>query len=202
MSDAGLREPRFGPRGGSSSAPDVGLVAEGSSVHGEPGQVVSKAVSSTAALICRASCVGVPLTGRLQGRRSPSPGWDSMKTSSSHRSLSRARSCGDRGGSCLPGGPCLLPPGSGRAPGERGYSARDGSPLRHVREWAELPLSGADVQRRTGARAIRVVGDPNARVSRVQLGVGHATPPASDPAIGVVMPVRLLEAGEPFWVPR
>ena len=32
---------------------------------------------------------------------------------------------------------------------------------------------------RTGARALRVVGDPNAKVSRIQLGVGYATPPST-----------------------
>jgi putative NIF3 family GTP cyclohydrolase 1 type 2 len=102
-----------------------------------------------------------------------------------------------------------------------------------------------------------VVGDPNARVSRIRVGVGYATPAINDPEIDVVisgeqqetdgrfdsptyvvdaaalgiakgwivlghsvseepgmqemaewiqgfvpeLPVRLVEAGEPFWVP-
>ena len=44
-----------------------------------------------------------------------------------------------------------------------------------------LGALAARVQRRVGARAIRVVGYPNARVSRVQLGVGYATPPGTPP---------------------
>jgi len=43
------------------------------------------------------------------------------------------------------------------------------------------------VQRRTGARALRVVGDPSARVSRIQLGVGYATAPASAADVDVVI---------------
>ena len=39
-----------------------------------------------------------------------------------------------------------------------------------------LGALAATLQQRIGARALRVVGDPNARVSRVQLGVGYATP--------------------------
>ncbi len=114
------------------------------------------------------------------------------------------------------------------------------------------------VKARSGARALRVVGDPRAKVSRVQLGVGYATPAVHNPEIDVVIsgeqqetdgtldspeyvldamtlginkgwimlghaiseeagmlemaqwiegfvpevPVRLVEAGEPFWAPR
>jgi putative NIF3 family GTP cyclohydrolase 1 type 2 len=116
----------------------------------------------------------------------------------------------------------------------------------------------AYVQRHSGARAIRVVGDPDARVTRVQLGVGYATPRVIGGEIDVVIsgeqqetdggfdspayvldaseidmpkgwimlghavseeagmlemaewirgfipevPVELVRAGEPFWVPR
>jgi putative NIF3 family GTP cyclohydrolase 1 type 2 len=116
----------------------------------------------------------------------------------------------------------------------------------------------AAVQKRSGARAIRVVGDPAARVSRVQLGVGYATPAINNAEIDVVIsgeqqesdgaldspayvldaaaigrpkgwimlghaiseeagmlemaqwikgfvpeiPVELVRAGEPFWVPK
>jgi putative NIF3 family GTP cyclohydrolase 1 type 2 len=45
----------------------------------------------------------------------------------------------------------------------------------------------AAVQRNSGARAIRVVGDPNARVSRIQLGVGYATPAVNNPDVDVVI---------------
>lgn len=121
-----------------------------------------------------------------------------------------------------------------------------------------LGALAAEVQRRTSARAIRVVGDPDARVRRIQLGVGYGTPPIHDAGIDVVIsgeqqeadggfdspeyvmdaaalgvpkgwimlghtvseeagmlemaqwietfvpevPVQLVKAGEPFWVPR
>jgi putative NIF3 family GTP cyclohydrolase 1 type 2 len=121
-----------------------------------------------------------------------------------------------------------------------------------------LGALAADFQKRLGAKAIRVVGDPNARVSRIQLGVGYATPAVNSPDIDVVVsgeqqetdgtldspeyvldavwlgipkgwimlghavseeqgmlemaqwvksftpevPVRLVKAGEPFWVPK
>ena len=50
-----------------------------------------------------------------------------------------------------------------------------------------LGALAASVKSRTGARALRVVGDPNARVSRIQLGVGYATPPVHNPEIDVVI---------------
>lgn len=50
-----------------------------------------------------------------------------------------------------------------------------------------LGALAATVRARTGARAIRVVGDPNAKVSRIQLGVGYATPPIHSPDIDVVI---------------
>jgi putative NIF3 family GTP cyclohydrolase 1 type 2 len=43
------------------------------------------------------------------------------------------------------------------------------------------------LQRRIGAKAIRVVGDPKARVSRIQLGVGYATPTAGSADVDVVI---------------
>lgn len=45
----------------------------------------------------------------------------------------------------------------------------------------------SDIQRRTGYRALRVVGDANARVSRIQLGVGYATPNLNNQQIDVVI---------------
>jgi putative NIF3 family GTP cyclohydrolase 1 type 2 len=50
-----------------------------------------------------------------------------------------------------------------------------------------LAALAADVQRRTGARALRVVGDPNARVRRIQLGVGYATPSVNSTDVDVVI---------------
>jgi putative NIF3 family GTP cyclohydrolase 1 type 2 len=50
-----------------------------------------------------------------------------------------------------------------------------------------LGALAAEVKKRSGARALRIVGDPNARVSRIQLGVGYATPPISNAEIDVVI---------------
>lgn len=50
-----------------------------------------------------------------------------------------------------------------------------------------LGALAASVQKRVGARALRVVGDPNARVSRIQLGVGYATPAVNSRDVDVVI---------------
>lgn len=50
-----------------------------------------------------------------------------------------------------------------------------------------LGALAADVRRRTGIKTLRVVGDPHARVSRIQLGVGYATPSANVPDVDVVI---------------
>src|SRR4029453_10097054 len=66
--------------------------------------------------------------------------------------------------------------GSARELGlDANYETAPGS-HRFVLPETTLGALAATVQRRTGAKALRVVGDPNARVSRVQLGVGYATP--------------------------
>jgi putative NIF3 family GTP cyclohydrolase 1 type 2 len=50
-----------------------------------------------------------------------------------------------------------------------------------------LGALAAEVKKRSGARALRVVGDPNAKISRVQLGVGYATPSVSNAEVDVVI---------------
>ena len=50
-----------------------------------------------------------------------------------------------------------------------------------------LGALAATVQRRIGARALRVAGDPAARVSRIQLGVGYATPAVNAADVDVVI---------------
>ena len=50
-----------------------------------------------------------------------------------------------------------------------------------------LEALAAGIQRRLGIRSLRVVGDPKARVSRIQLGVGYATPAANVPDVDVVI---------------
>lgn len=57
------------------------------------------------------------------------------------------------------------------------------------------------VRRRTGARALRVAGDPKARVSRVQLGVGYATPPVTTPDVDVVISGEQQESDGAFDSP-
>jgi putative NIF3 family GTP cyclohydrolase 1 type 2 len=50
-----------------------------------------------------------------------------------------------------------------------------------------LGALAADVKKRSGARALRVVGDPNVKVSRIQLGVGYATPAVNNAEVDVVI---------------
>ena len=45
----------------------------------------------------------------------------------------------------------------------------------------------ARFQQRLGDKAIRVVGDPAAKVSKLQVGVGYATPPINAPDVDVVV---------------
>ena len=65
-----------------------------------------------------------------------------------------------------------------------------------------LGALAAEVQRRTGARALRVVGDPAAKVSRVQLGVGYATPAVNAAEVDVVISGEQQEADGGFDSPE
>lgn len=65
-----------------------------------------------------------------------------------------------------------------------------------------LGALAAAIQQRTGARALRVVGDPDARVSRILLGVGYASPPANDPEVDVVISGELQETDAAFDSPE
>lgn len=60
----------------------------------------------------------------------------------------------------------------------------------------------ASVQKHTGARALRVVGDPSAKVTRVLLGVGYATPPTAAPDVEVVISGEQQEADGNFDSPE
>ena len=64
-----------------------------------------------------------------------------------------------------------------------------------------LGALASECRKRLGARAIRVVGDPKARVSRIQLGVGYATPAVNDPAIDVVISGEQQETDGTFDSP-
>ncbi len=61
-----------------------------------------------------------------------------------------------------------------------------------------LGALAADVKRRSGARALRVVGDPKAKVSRIRLGVGYASPPINGADIDVLISGEQQESDGTF----
>jgi putative NIF3 family GTP cyclohydrolase 1 type 2 len=65
-----------------------------------------------------------------------------------------------------------------------------------------LGALAADYQKRLGIRALRVVGNPNAKVSRIQLGVGYATPAVNAPDVDVVVSGELQETDGTFDSPE
>ena len=64
-----------------------------------------------------------------------------------------------------------------------------------------LGALAADFQKRLGAKALRVAGDPAAKVSRIQLGVGYATPAVNSPDVDVVVSGELQETDGGFDSP-
>ena len=77
--------------------------------------------------------------------------------------------------------------GSARSLGlESRYETAPGSHRFTIPE-TTLGALAADFQKRLGAQALRVVGDPGARVSRILLGVGYATPPVHAADVDVVV---------------
>jgi putative NIF3 family GTP cyclohydrolase 1 type 2 len=91
--------------------------------------------------------------------------------------------------------------GCARALGLDGRSETSPQSHRFTVPETTLRALAAGFQRRLAARAIRVVGNPNAKVSRVQLGVGYATPPINDPDIDVVVSGEQQEADGAFDSP-
>ena len=65
-----------------------------------------------------------------------------------------------------------------------------------------LGALAADFQKRLGLKALRAVGDPKARVSRIQLGVGYATPRVDGPDIDVVVSGEQQETDGMFDSPE
>jgi putative NIF3 family GTP cyclohydrolase 1 type 2 len=61
-----------------------------------------------------------------------------------------------------------------------------------------LGALAADFQKRVGAKALRVVGDPKAKVSRIQLGVGYSSMRVDSADIDVVVSGEQQEADGPF----
>ncbi len=57
-----------------------------------------------------------------------------------------------------------------------------------------LGALAAGFQKRLGAKAMRVVGDPNAKVSRIQLGVGYSNGALNNPGVDVVIVGEQQEA--------
>ncbi len=75
------------------------------------------------------------------------------------------------------------------------------TPHRFVVPETTLGALAADFQKRLGAKALRVVGDPNAKVRRIQLGVGYATPMISQPDVDVIVSGEQQEADGGFDSP-
>jgi putative NIF3 family GTP cyclohydrolase 1 type 2 len=91
--------------------------------------------------------------------------------------------------------------GSARELGlESRYETAPGS-HRFVVPETTLGALAADIRRRTGARALRVVGNARAKISRVQLGVGYATPPVHAGDVDVVISGEQQEADGGFDSP-
>ena len=65
-----------------------------------------------------------------------------------------------------------------------------------------LGALAADYQKRLGLKALRAVGDPKAKVSRIQLGVGYATPAVNTPDVDVVVSGELQETDGGFDSPE
>jgi len=60
----------------------------------------------------------------------------------------------------------------------------------------------AELKKKIGSRALRVVGDPGATVSRVQIGVGYATPPVNNAEVDVVISGEQQETDGTFDSPE
>jgi putative NIF3 family GTP cyclohydrolase 1 type 2 len=65
-----------------------------------------------------------------------------------------------------------------------------------------LGALAATVRKNTGARALRVVGDPAAKISRIQLGVGYATPALNNAEVDVVISGEQQETDGTFDSPE
>jgi putative NIF3 family GTP cyclohydrolase 1 type 2 len=92
--------------------------------------------------------------------------------------------------------------GSARAIGLDGKYETAPNSHRFVIPETTLGALAADIKKRTGARALRVVGNPNAKVSRVRLGVGYATPPVNDADVDVVVSGEQQETDGAFDSPE
>ena len=121
----------------------------------------------------------------------------------------RSTSCGSTTSSssastitCTRSGPTS--PTWGRRARSASTSQYETAPQSHRFTVPETTLGAlaADFQKRLGAKALRVVGDPNAKVSRIQLGVGYATPAVNNPDIDVVVSGEQQESRRRVRQPR
>jgi putative NIF3 family GTP cyclohydrolase 1 type 2 len=65
-----------------------------------------------------------------------------------------------------------------------------------------LGALASDFQKRLGGRTVRVVGNPAAKVRRIQLGVGYATPAVNGPDVDVVVSGEQQETDGGFDSPE
>jgi len=79
---------------------------------------------------------------------------------------------------------------------ELGLTKYEAAPNSHrfVVPETTLEALAAAMKKQSSARALRVVGDPKARISRIQLGVGYATPALNNAEVDVVISGEQQEA--------
>ena len=65
-----------------------------------------------------------------------------------------------------------------------------------------LGALASDFQKRLGVHAVRAVGNPNAKIRRIQVGVGYATPSVNSPEVDVVVSGELQETDGNFDSPE
>jgi len=85
-----------------------------------------------------------------------------------------------------------------------GLSTYETAPESHRFVIPETTLGAlaSDFQKRLAARAVRVVGSSSAKVRRIQLGVGYATPAVNVPDVDVVVSGELQETDGGFDSPE
>jgi putative NIF3 family GTP cyclohydrolase 1 type 2 len=87
---------------------------------------------------------------------------------------------------------------------ELGIAQYETAPGSHRFVLPETTLSAlaSSLQKHSGSRALRVVGDPGAKVRRIQLGVGYATPAVNNAEIDVVISGEQQETDGAFDSPE
>jgi len=91
--------------------------------------------------------------------------------------------------------------GSARAIGLSPATETAPSSHRFVIPETTLEALATSVKKHAGARTLRVVGDPKAKVRRIQLGVGYASPAVNNPEVDVIISGEAQEADGGFDSP-